>query len=308
MRHRRAGPHRRPGSPRAGAGLSQQPIRPADRRIRGPGSAEAGSRPLQRDRSEPLRRANRSCWYPGPGRCAAGLAPPCDGGDPGPRPTERSPTSTAGQLTVARLNLAKVGLQKVSRHFTPPRSRLRQRQHAVVHPSTPFKSVAEVGPPRSASLINGATAPGRRRTRTICRAHTSRAVPREPAARPVQAAARDDELMGARSRSCFRRLGRVGGVKSGKTGRLGDLVQRSAAFPDVPTWTRSGEGFDATAGMTDRARRLPKEVSPRLTPGCEGGRDKSMLERNQRDRLQTRNSRRHSGGEDQTVKPSGAAG
>src|SRR5580765_2402451 len=92
------------------------------------------------------------------------------------------------------------------------------------------------------------------------------------------------DLMGGQIPMLFSSLGPVvGAVKSGKIRALAvTSLQRSAAFPDVPTMDELGlKGFDSTAwyGLLGPAG-LPREVIERLTQAlAKAGADKDLVER-----------------------------
>jgi tripartite-type tricarboxylate transporter receptor subunit TctC len=90
------------------------------------------------------------------------------------------------------------------------------------------------------------------------------------------------ELMGGQIPILFSSLGpAVGAVKSGKIRALAvTSLQRSAAFPDVPTMDEVGlKGFDSTAWYGLLAPDgLPQEVVARLTQAlAKAGADKNLL-------------------------------
>jgi tripartite-type tricarboxylate transporter receptor subunit TctC len=190
----------------------------------------------------------------------------------------------SGPLTVAP-HLSKVGYNNLTSfahlgHVCGSGSLL------VVHPSTPFKNVADVvaaskrEPSKWSYGTSGVGGP-HHLSGEYFKSVTGASLLHVPYKGGGPAMT---DLMGGQIPILFSSLGpAVGAVKSGKIRALAvTSLQRSAAFPDVPTMDEVGlKGFDSTAwyGLLGPAG-LPQEAVARLTQAlAKAGADKSLLER-----------------------------
>jgi tripartite-type tricarboxylate transporter receptor subunit TctC len=241
------------------------------------GSADAGVRPLGRALEpllgQPLIIENR------PGN-AGGVAMEF---------MARAPTDgytlyyfDSGPLNVAP-HLSKVGYNSLT-SFTHLGHVCGSGSLLVVHPSTPFKSVADVvaaskrEPSKWSYGTSGVGGP-HHLSGEYFKSVTGASLLHVPYKGGGPAMT---DLMGGQIPILFSSLGpAVGAVKSGKIRALAvTSQQRSAAFPDVPTMDEVGlKGFDSTAwyGLLGPAG-LPQEVVARLTQAlAKAGADKSLL-------------------------------
>ena len=243
------------------------------------GSAEAGARPLQRA-LEPLLGQPLVFEYR-PGN-AGGVAMTA---------IARAPADgytlyyfDSGPLTVAP-HLAKVDYDNI-KSFTHLGHVCGSGSLLVVHPSTPFKSVAEVieaskREPNKWSYGTSGVGGPHHLSGEYFKSVTGANLLHVPYKGGGPAMT---DLMGGQVPMLFSSLGpAVGAVKSGKIRALAvTSPQRSAAFPDVPTLDEVGlKGFDSTAwyGLLGPAG-LPQEVVKRLTQAlATAGADKGLLER-----------------------------
>jgi tripartite-type tricarboxylate transporter receptor subunit TctC len=241
------------------------------------GSAEAGARPLQRA-LEPLLGQPLVFEYR-PGN-AGGVAMEA---------IARAPNDgytlyyfDSGPLTVAP-HLAKVGYDNV-KSFTHLGHVCGSGSLLVVHPSTPFKTVAEVveaskREPNKWSYGTSGVGGPHHLSGEYFKSVTGANLLHVPYKGGGPAMT---DLMGGQIPMLFSSLGpAVGAVKSGKIRAIAvTSPQRSAAFPDVPTMDEVGlKGFDSTAwyGLLGPAG-LPQEVVTRLTQAlAKAGSDKSLL-------------------------------
>ena len=188
----------------------------------------------------------------------------------------------SGPLTVAP-HLAKVGYNSLT-SFTQLGHVCGSGSLLVVHPSTPFKSVADVvtiskrEPAKWSYGTSGVGGPHHlsgEYFKSVTGANLLH-VPYKGGGPAMT------ELMGGQIPIMFSSLGpAVGAVKGGKIRALAvTSLQRSAAFPDVPTMDEVGlKGFDSTAwyGLLGPAG-LPPEVVTRLTQAlAKAGADKELL-------------------------------
>jgi tripartite-type tricarboxylate transporter receptor subunit TctC len=188
----------------------------------------------------------------------------------------------SGPLTVAP-HLAKVGYNNLT-SFTHLGHVCGSGSLLVVHPSTPFKSVADVvaiskrEPSKWSYGTSGVGGPHHlsgEYFKSVTGANLLH-VPYKGGGPAMT------ELMGGQIPIMFSSLGpAVGAVKGGKIRALAvTSLQRSAAFPDVPTMDEVGlKGFDSTAwyGLLGPAG-LPPEVVTRLTQAlAKAGADKELL-------------------------------
>jgi len=188
----------------------------------------------------------------------------------------------SGPLTVAP-HLAKVGYNNLT-SFTHLGHVCGSGSLLVVHPSTPFKSVADVvaiskrDPSKWSYGTSGVGGPHHlsgEYFKSVTGANLLH-VPYKGGGPAMT------ELMGGQIPIMFSSLGpAVGAVKGGKIRALAvTSLQRSAAFPDVPTMDEVGlKGFDSTAwyGLLGPAG-LPPEVVTRLTQAlAKAGADKELL-------------------------------
>jgi tripartite-type tricarboxylate transporter receptor subunit TctC len=190
----------------------------------------------------------------------------------------------SGPLTVAP-HLSKVGYNNLTSfahlgHVCGSGSLL------VVHPSTPFKNVADVvaaskrEPSKWSYGTSGVGGP-HHLSGEYFKSVTGASLLHVPYKGGGPAMT---DLMGGQIPILFSSLGpAVGAVKSGKIRALAvTSLQRSAAFPEVPTMDEVGlKGFDSTAwyGLLGPAG-LPQEAVARLTQAlAKAGADKTLLER-----------------------------
>jgi tripartite-type tricarboxylate transporter receptor subunit TctC len=188
----------------------------------------------------------------------------------------------SGPLTVAP-HLAKVGYNNLT-SFTQLGHVCGSGRVLVVHPSTPFKSVADVvaiskrEPAKWSYGTSGVGGPHHlsgEYFKSVTGANLLH-VPYKGGGPAMT------ELMGGQIPIMFSSLGpAVGAVKGGKIRALAvTSLQRSAAFPEVPTMDEVGlKGFDSTAwyGLLGPAG-LPPEVVTRLTQAlAKAGADKELL-------------------------------
>jgi tripartite-type tricarboxylate transporter receptor subunit TctC len=188
----------------------------------------------------------------------------------------------SGPLTVAP-HLAKVGYNNLT-SFTHLGHVCGSGSLLVVHPSTPFKSVADVvtiskrEPSKWSYGTSGVGGPHHlsgEYFKSVTGANLLH-VPYKGGGPAMT------ELMGGQIPIMFSSLGpAVGAVKGGKIRPLAvTSLQRSAAFPEVPTMDEVGlKGFDSTAwyGLLGPAG-LPQEAVARLTQAlAKAGADKDLL-------------------------------
>ncbi len=242
------------------------------------GSAEAGARPLARA-LEPLLGQPLVFEYR-PGN-AGGVAMEAIAKAPNDGYTLYYFDS--GPLTVAP-HLAKVGYHNLT-SFTHLGHVCGSGSLLVVHPSTPFKSVADVvaaakrEPDKWSYGTSGVGGP-HHLSGEYFKSVTGADLLHVPYKGGGPAMT---DLMGGQIPMLFSSLGpAVGAVKSGKIRALAvTSPQRSAAFPDVPTMDEVGlKGFDSTAwyGLLGPAG-LPQEVVTRLTQAlARAGGDKKLLD------------------------------
>ena len=243
------------------------------------GSAEAGARPLQKA-LEPLLGQPLIFEYR-PGN-AGGVAMEA---------IARAPADgytlyyfDSGPLTVAP-HLNKVGYNNLT-SFTHLGHVCGSGSLLVVHPSTPFKTPADViaaskrEPDKWSYGTSGVGGPHHlsgEYFKSVTGANLLH-VPYKGGGPAMT------DLMGGQIPILFSSLGpAVGAVKSGKIRALAvTSLARSAAFPDVPTMDELGlKGFDSTAwyGLLGPAG-LPREALERLTQAlAKAGADKDLLER-----------------------------
>jgi tripartite-type tricarboxylate transporter receptor subunit TctC len=188
----------------------------------------------------------------------------------------------SGPLTVAP-HLAKVGYNNLT-SFTHLGHVCGSGSLLVVHPSTPFKSVDDVvaiskrEPSKWSYGTSGVGGP-HHLSGEYFKSVTGANLLHVPYKGGGPAMA---ELMGGQIPMMFSSLGpAVGAVKGGKIRALAvTSLQRSAAFPDVPTMDELGlKGFDSTAwyGLLGPAG-LPPEAVARLTQAlAKAGADKELL-------------------------------
>jgi tripartite-type tricarboxylate transporter receptor subunit TctC len=242
------------------------------------GSAEAGARPLARA-LEPLLGQPLVFEYR-PGN-AGGVAMEAIAKAPNDGYTLYYFDS--GPLTVAP-HLAKVGYNNLTSfahlgHVCGSGSLL------VVHPSTPFRSVADVveaskREPNKWSYGTSGVGGPHHLSGEYFKSVTGADLVHVPYKGGGPAMT---DLMGGQIPMLFSSLGpAVGAVKSGKIRAIAvTSPQRSAAFPEVPTMDEAGlKGFDSTAwyGILGPAG-LPQEVVTRLTQAlAKAGSDKKLLE------------------------------
>ena len=243
------------------------------------GSAEAGARPLARV-LEPLLGQPLVFEYR-PGN-AGGVAMEA---------MARAPNDgytlyyfDSGPLTVAP-HLSKVGYDNLS-SFTHLGHVCGSGSLLVVHPSTPFKTVAEVieiskREPNKWSYGTSGVGGPHHLSGEYFKSVTGAKLLHIPYKGGGPAMT---DLMGGQVPMLFSSLGpAVGAVKSGKIRALAvTSLTRSAAFPDVPTMDELGlKGFDSTAwyGLLGPAG-LPREAVERLTSVlAKAGADKELVAR-----------------------------
>jgi tripartite-type tricarboxylate transporter receptor subunit TctC len=190
----------------------------------------------------------------------------------------------SGPLNVAP-HLSKVGYHNLT-SFTHLGHVCGSGSLLVVHPSTPFTSVADVvaaskrEPSRWSYGTSGVGGP-HHLSGEYFKSVTGASLLHVPYKGGGPAMT---DLLGGQIPILFSSLGpAVGAVKSGRIRALAvTSLSRSAAFPDVPTMDEAGlKGFDSTAwyGLLGPAG-LPQEVVARLTQAlAKAGTDKSLLER-----------------------------
>ncbi len=188
----------------------------------------------------------------------------------------------SGPLTVAP-HLSKVGYNNLT-SFTHLGHVCGSGSLLVVHPSTPFNSVADVvaaskrEPSKWSYGTSGVGGP-HHLSGEYFKSVTGASLLHVPYKGGGPAMT---DLMGGQIPMLFSSLGpAVGAVKSGKIRALGvTSLQRSAAFPDVPTMDEVGlKGFESTAwyGLLG-PDGLPQEVVGRLTQAlAKAGADKNLL-------------------------------
>ncbi|HEY1289569.1 MAG TPA: tripartite tricarboxylate transporter substrate binding protein [Burkholderiales bacterium] len=243
------------------------------------GSAEAGARPLARV-LEPLLGQPLVFEYR-PGN-AGGVAMEA---------MARAPNDgytlyyfDSGPLTVAP-HLSKVGYNNLS-SFTQLGHVCGSGSLLVVHPSTPFKSVADVierskREPNKWSYGTSGVGGPHHLSGEYFKSVTGANLLHVPYKGGGPAMT---DLMGGQVPMLFSSLGpAVGAVKSGKIRALAvTSLTRSAAFPEVPTMDELGlKGFDSTAwyGLLGPAG-LPREAVERLTGAlAKAGADKDLVAR-----------------------------
>ncbi len=241
------------------------------------GAAEAGARPLQRA-LEPLLGQPLIFEYR-PGN-AGGVAMEA---------IARAPNDgytlyyfDSGPLTVAP-HLSKVGYNNLA-SFTQLGHVCGSGSMLVVHPSTPFRTVAEViaaskREPNKWSYGTSGVGGPHHLSGEYFKSVTGANLLHVPYKGGGPAMT---DLMGGQIPMLFSSLGpAVGAVKSGKIRPLAvTSLQRAAAFPDVPTMDEVGlKGFDSTAwyGVLGPAG-LPQEVVARWTQVlAKAGADKALL-------------------------------
>jgi tripartite-type tricarboxylate transporter receptor subunit TctC len=189
----------------------------------------------------------------------------------------------SGPLTVAP-HLIKVGYHHIT-SFTHLGHVCGSGSMLVVHPSTPFKSVADViaaskrEPNKWSYGTSGVGGPHHlsgEYFKNVTGANLLH-IPYKGGGPAMT------DLMGGQLPMLFSSLGpAVGAVKSGKIRALAvTSLTRSAAFPDVPTMDELGfKGFDSTAwyGLLGPAG-LPPEVVARLTQAMhKAGEDRALRE------------------------------
>jgi tripartite-type tricarboxylate transporter receptor subunit TctC len=242
------------------------------------GSAEAGARPLARA-LEPLLGQPLVFEYR-PGN-AGGVAMEAIAKAPADGYTLYYFDS--GPLTVAP-HLAKVGYNYLT-SFTHLGHVCGSGSLLVVHPSTPFRSVAEVieaskREPNKWSYGTSGVGGPHHLSGEYFKSVTGANLMHVPYKGGGPAMT---DLMGGQIPILFSSLGpAVGAVKSGKIRALAvTSLARSAAFPDVPTMDEVGlKGFDSTAwyGVLGPAG-LPQEVVSRITQALATvGSDKKVLD------------------------------
>ena len=241
------------------------------------GSAEAGARPLARA-LEPLLGQPLVFEYR-PGN-AGGVA--MEAAARAPNDGYTLYYYDSGPLTVAP-HLAKVGYHNLT-SFTHLGHVCGSGSLLVVHPSTPFKSMADVieaskREPNKWSYGTSGVGGPHHLSGEYFKSVTGANLLHVPYKGGGPAMT---DLMGGQIPMLFSSLGpAVGAVKSGKIRALAvTSPQRSAAFPDVPTMDELGlKGFDSTAwyGLLGPAG-LPQEVVTRLTQAlAKAGSDKALL-------------------------------
>jgi len=242
------------------------------------GAAEAGARPLQRALEpllgQPLIIENK------PGN-AGGVAMEFIAKAPNDGYTLYYFDS--GPLTVAP-HLAKVGYNNLA-SFTHLGHVCGSGSLLVVHPSTPFKSPAEViaaskREPNKWSYGTSGVGGPHHLSGEYFKSVTGAVLLHIPYKGGGPAMT---DLMGGQIPMLFSSLGpAVGAVKSGKIRALAvTSLSRSAAFPEVPTMDELGlKGFDSTAwyGLLGPAG-LPQEAVSRLTQAlAKAGADKAVMD------------------------------
>jgi len=242
------------------------------------GAAEAGARPLQKVLEPLLGQPLIFEYKPG---AAAGVATefmakaPADG--------YTLYYFDSGPFTVAP-HLAKVGYHNLA-SFTHLGHVCGSGSMLVVHPSTPFHSVADVidaskREPNKWSYGTSGVGGPHHLSGEYFKSVTGANLLHIPYKGGGPAMA---DLMGGQLPMLFSSLGpAVGAVKSGKIRALAvTSLHRSGAFPDVPTMDEVGlKGFDSTAwyGLLGPAG-LPPEVVSRLSQALQkAGEDRNLRE------------------------------
>jgi tripartite-type tricarboxylate transporter receptor subunit TctC len=242
------------------------------------GSAEAGARPLARALEPLLGQPLIFDYRPGN---AGGVAMEA---------IARAPNDgytiyyfDSGPLTVAP-HLAKVGYNNIA-SFTHLGHVCGSGSLLVVHPATPFRSVDEVisfskkDPDKWSYGTSGVGGP-HHLSGEYFKSVTGASLLHVPYKGGGPAMT---DLMGGQIPMLFSSLGpAVGAVKSGKIRAIAvTSLQRSAAFPDVPTMDEAGlKGFDSTAwyGLLG-PKGLPQQVVARWTQAlAKAGSDKALLD------------------------------
>ena len=242
------------------------------------GSADAGARPLARALERLLGQPLIMEYKPG---AAGGVAAEF---------IRRAPPdgytlyyADSGPLTVAP-HLAKVGYDSFT-SFTHLGHVCGSGSLLVVHPSTPFRNVADVvaaskrEPSRWSYGTSGVGGP-HHLSGEYFKSVTGASLLHVPYKGGGPAMT---DLMGGQVPMLFSSLGpAVGAVKSGKIRALAvTSPRRSAAFPDVPTMDEAGlKGFDSTAwyGLVGPAGLAPEVVSRLSQALLKAGEDKSLRE------------------------------
>jgi tripartite-type tricarboxylate transporter receptor subunit TctC len=189
----------------------------------------------------------------------------------------------SGPLTIAP-HLNKVGYDVIA-SFTHLGHVCGSGSLLVVHPSTPFKSVADVinvskREPNKWSYGTSGVGGPHHLSGEYFKSVTGAQLLHVPYKGGGPAMT---DLMGGQVPMLFSSLGpSVGAVKSGKIRALAvTSLKRSAAFPEVPTMDEVGlKGFESTAwyGLLGPAG-LPVEVVARLTSAMQrAGQDKALVE------------------------------
>ena len=189
----------------------------------------------------------------------------------------------SGPLTIAP-HLNKVGYDPIA-SFTHLGHVCGSGSLLVVHPSTPFKSVADVitlskREPNKWSYGTSGVGGPHHLSGEYFKSVTGAQLLHVPYKGGGPAMT---DLMGGQVPMLFSSLGpSVGAVKGGKIRALAvTSLKRSAAFPDVPTMDEAGiRGFESTAwyGVLGPAG-LPAEVVARLTSAMQrAGQDKALIE------------------------------
>ena len=242
------------------------------------GSAEAGARPLAKA-LEPLLGQSLVFEYR-PGN-AGGVAMEF---------TARAPADgytlyyfDSGPLTIAP-HMNKVGYDPIA-SFTHLGHVCGSGSLLVVHPSTPFRSVADViniskREPNKWSYGTSGVGGPHHLSGEYFKSVTGAQLLHVPYKGGGPAMT---DLMGGQVPMLFSSLGpSVGAVKGGKIRALAvTSLKRSAAFPDVPTMDEAGiKGFESTAwyGLLGPAG-LPADVVARLTSALQrAGQDKALID------------------------------
>jgi len=243
------------------------------------GSAEAGARPLARVLEPMLGQPLVFDYRPGN---AGGIAMEAIAKAPADGYTLYYFDS--GPLTVAP-HLAKVGYNNLA-SFTQLGHVCGSGSLLVVHPSTPFKTPADVvaaskSEPNKWSYGTSGVGGPHHLSGEYFKSVTGANLLHVPYKGGGPAMT---DLMGGQIPMLFSSLGpAVGAVKSGKIRALAvTSLTRSAAFPDVPTMDELGlKGFDSTAwyGVLGPAG-LPQEVVSRWTQAlAKAGADKELVAR-----------------------------
>ena len=189
----------------------------------------------------------------------------------------------SGPLTIAP-HLNKVGYDVIG-SFTHLGHVCGSGSLLVVHPSTPFRSVADVvsvskREPNKWSYGTSGVGGPHHLSGEYFKSVTGARLLHVPYKGGGPAMT---DLMGGQVPMLFSSLGpSVGAVKSGKIRAIAvTSLKRSAAFPDIPTMDEAGiKGFESTAwyGMLGPAG-LPAEVVARLTSAMQRvGQDKGLIE------------------------------